>query len=84
MKSDSEELEHVILAFGDDDTEKESTRSGIVQRLKKKIAGMTRIRKGLTVDSGAADHVMPIGWLILLTVLQSVGSKCGLHCVAAD
>ena len=45
---------------------------------------LEKIKKGLTVDSGAADHVMPIGWLILLKVLSSVGSRCGLHYVAAD
>ena len=40
----------------------------------------------MTVDSGAADHVIPIGWLptILFAVMQSIWSKAGLHYVAAN
>ena len=42
------------------------------------------MRKGLTVDSGAADHVMPAGWLSFLRVRPSAGSRSGLHYVAAN
>ena len=36
------------------------------------------------MDSGAAAHIMPIGWLILLTVMKSLGFLSGLYYVAAD
>ena len=45
---------------------------------------MVKVRKGLTVDSGAADHVMPIGWLLMVLVVKSLGSIRGLHYVATD
>ena len=45
---------------------------------------MVKIKKGLTVDSGAADHVMPISWLLMFLVVKSIGSIRGLHYVAAD
>ena len=58
----------------------------LVEKIKKKLSGMMKVRRGLTVDSGAADHVIPIGWLptILFAVMQSIGSKAGLHYVAAN
>ena len=77
-------FEPFLLAFGDDSTGQEELDLSLAQKIRKHISGMTRIRKGLTVDSGAADHVMPVGWLILLAVLQSVGQRMGLHYVAAD
>ena len=46
--------------------------------------GMVKVRKSLTVDSGAADHVMPIGWLLMFLAVKSFGSIRGLHYVAAD
>ena len=45
---------------------------------------MIRIRKGLTVDSGAADHVMPIGWLAWILVVASLASLRGIHYVSAN
>ena len=36
------------------------------------------------MDLGAANHVMPIGGLILLTVMRSLASLRGLHYVEAD
>ena len=36
------------------------------------------------MDSGAADHVMPIGWLLMLLVVKALGSIRRLHHVAAD
>ena len=45
---------------------------------------MIEVRKGLTIDSGAADHVMPLGWLTWIIVMASAGSLRGLHYVAAS
>ena len=38
----------------------------------------------MTVDSGAPDHVMPIGWIAFLATTVSAGSLHRLHCVAAN
>ena len=73
-----------LLAFGDGVEVENDTDLSLAQKLGKKIMNMVRIRKGLTVDSGAADHVMPIGWLVMFIVMASLGSKRGLHYVAAD
>ena len=42
------------------------------------------VNKGFTVDSGAAAHVMPRGWIAWLTVLASWGLRNGVHYVAAN
>ena len=52
--------------------------------LKAKLEKILRIRKGLTVDSGAADHVMPLGWLTWILTTASLGSLRGLHYVSAS
>ena len=71
--------QHIELnTFGDED------KPGMIQRIKRKIAGMSRIRRGLTVDSGAADHVMPAGWFIGMIIVQSIGLIRGLMYVAAN
>ena len=62
----------------------EEKRKPFAMRLQEKIATLVRVRKGLTVDSGAADHVMPAGWLSFLRIRPSAGSKSGLHYVAAN
>ena len=54
------------------------------QRLKEKLASMIWIGKGLTVDIGAADHVMPLGWLAWMLVVASLGSLRGVHYVSAN
>ena len=36
------------------------------------------------MDSGAAESVIPRGWLPQVTVTESEGSKAGLHYVAAN
>ena len=51
--------------------------------------GMVKMRKGRTVDSGAADHVMPISRLlmfvvVMFVVVKSIGLIQGLQYVAAD
>ena len=53
-------------------------------KLKKRLQSMIKIKKGFTIDSGAADHVMPMGWLTWLIVVASAGSRRGLHYVAAS
>ena len=80
-------LDRYILSFGDEqkqEYESEDRPLSLAERLRKKISSMVKIRKGLTVDSGAADHVMPVGWLIMFIVLKSIGSIKGVHYVAAD
>ena len=56
----------------------------IAQKVKRKLMNMVKIKKGLTVHSGAADHVTPIGWLLMFLVVKSLGMIRGLHYVAAD
>ena len=73
-----------LMAFADGVEVEADADLSLAQKLSKKIMNMVRIRKGLTVDSGAADHVMPIGWLVMFIVMASLGSKRGLHYVAAD
>ena len=48
------------------------------------IRKMFSVNKGFTVDSGAAAHVMPRGWITWLVVLASWGSRNGVHYVAAN
>ena len=52
-----EQLDEDILGLGDSEPKKKT----IAERLRGKIASMAKVKKGLTVDSGAADHVMPPG-----------------------
>ena len=62
----------------------EGESAGSLARLKAKLEKMVKVRKGLTVDSGAADHVMPIDWLTWIVVTSSMGSIRGLHYVSAS
>ena len=75
----------ILAAFGnesgDDGTEKSLS---IAQKVTRKLMDVVKIKKGLTVESGAADHVMPIGWLLMFLVVKSIGPIRGLHYVAAD
>ena len=75
------EFDHVILSLDGNEND-----LSIAQNIRKKLAGIIKIRRGLTVDSGAADHAIPIGWLpaLLFAVMQSIGSRSGLHYVAAN
>ena len=77
-------VDHFLMAFSDDEPEAVEKELSLAERLRAKIARMIKVRKGLTVDSGAADHVMPVGWLLMLLVVKSLGSIRGLHYVAAD
>ena len=54
------------------------------EKLRMRIQNMIKVRKGFTIDSGAADHVMPIGWLAWILVVASLGQLKGLHYVSAS
>ena len=62
----------------------ETSRESFLSKLKRKSASMIQNKKGLTIDSGAADHVMPLGWLAWILMVASAGSLRGLHYVAAS
>ena len=62
----------------------EPKQQSFAQRLKDRIACMTKVRRGLTVDSGAADHVLPISWLTWIVLMASAGSMKGLHYISAS
>ena len=64
--------------------EKESVKKTLGQRIKEKIKTMIKIRRGFTVDSGAADHVMPLGWLAWILVTASLGSISGVNFISAN
>ena len=45
---------------------------------------MCAIPTGFTIDSGAAEHVIPKGWATSVPTRASVGSMRGVHYVAAN
>ena len=49
-----------------------------------KLAGMFRVRRGLTVDSGAADSVYPRSWVRAALIMISKGMREGLNYIAAS
>ena len=55
-----------------------------VRKTKSLLKRLIKLKRGLTIDSGAADHVMPSGWLPWLKARPSAGSVKGLHYVAAN
>ena len=65
-------------------TEKETVKKTLGQKLQEKLKSMIRIRRGFTVDSGAADHVMPLGWLAWIIVTASLGSLSGVNFISAN
>ena len=64
--------------------EKKTNQLTLAERLRRIIQGMIKIRRGSAIDSGAADHVMPIGWFAWTLIVASVGSLRGPHHVAAS
>ena len=56
-------------------------RDELVNNLRRKLV---KIRRGLTIDSGAADHVIPMNWIKGMKVVPSPGSRRGVHYVAAS
>ena len=59
--------------------EDESKQQPFARRLQDRIVSMMKVRRGLTVDRGAADHVLPTSWLTWMVLMASVGSLSGLH-----
>ena len=55
-----------------------------VRRAAKNIAHMWAVPRGFTVDSGAADHVIPFGWIRFIEMVASMGSLAGVHYIAAN
>ena len=82
--------EEDISAVGVADTKKTSGRPlahdelSLAERLKRRIQGMIKIRRGFTIDSGVADHVMPKGRLAWILIVASAGSRRVLHYVAGS
>ena len=54
-----------------------------LKRLAEKLKRMWTIPRGLVIDSGAATHVIPKGWLSSIPAEPSAGSKKGIHYIAA-
>ena len=82
--------EEYVSAVGVADLKKTKGRSlahdelSLAERLKKIIQGMIKVRRGFTIDSGAADHVMPIRRLAWILIVASAGSRRWLHYAAAS
>ena len=74
----------LLLLFGDESPNTPEQNLSLAQKLRKHVMGMVKIRRSPTMDLGAANHVMPIGGPILLTVMKSLGFLSGLHYVEAD
>ena len=52
----------ILAAFGNESGDNSTEKSlSFAQKVKRKLMDMVKIKKGLAVDSGGADHVMPIG-----------------------
>ena len=64
--------------------EAEKVKKSIGRRLQEKLASMIRIKRGFTIDSGAADHVIPLGWLAWIVVTASRGSLAGMNFISAN
>ena len=50
-----------------------------MRSLKEKLSSMVRVRRGFTVDSGVAAHMLPAFWLIWIILMVSAGFLRGLH-----
>ena len=82
---DDDVLNQIIASLVNESEDEATEKSlSLAQKLKRKPMGIVEVRKGLTVDSGAADHATPIGWLLMFLVVKLLGSIRGLHYVAAD
>ena len=73
-----------IGPLGDSVTTCQLTWSRRVTLVRDRISKMWTVKRGITVDSGAADHVMPIGWIAFLVKMVSARSLRALHYVAAN
>ena len=63
---------------------KKLTWSEKVRRTPSLLKTLTKLRRGITIDSGAADHVMPSGWIPWIRTKPSAGSIRGLPSVVAN
>ena len=52
--------------------------------IRKYLEKYWKVKRGLTIDSGAAEHVIPRGWVKFLKVMSSAGSRAGVQYVAAN
>ena len=77
--------EQDILEFGD--PKHDSRRKTWAERCREARAAidkMFQVNRGFTVDSGAADHVIPFGWINFIEVLQGIAARMGITYVAAS
>ena len=63
---------------------KEKEKIFVKTSIRELLARMFRAKRGLTVDSGAADSVYPRSWVRKALVMISRGMRAGLHYVAAS
>lgn len=61
-----------------------SAGQNTARRTKAILKGLIQLKRGITIGSGAAHHVMPSGWLPWIKTRPSAGSKRGLRYVAAS
>lgn len=78
------EMEQDLLMADDVKPKKRKTWAARVKEAKNKIAAMFQVQRGFTVDSGAADHVIPKGWVAFVRILESLGSRMGVTYIAAN
>ena len=77
--------EQDILEFGDPKHDRNrKTWAERCREARTLIAKMFQVNRGFTVDSGAADHVIPFGWIKFIEVLQGIGSRMGVTYIAAS
>ena len=77
--------EQDILEFGDPKHDrKRKTWAERCREGRALVANMFQVNRGFTFDSGAADHVIPFGWIKFIEVLQGIGSRMGVTYVAAS
>ena len=73
-----------LLTFDQPGIKKRKTWATRVKEAKQTIMKMFAIQRGFTVDSGAADHVIPRGWIAFIHILESIGSRMGVTYIAAN
>ena len=77
-------MEQEIMVVSEDKTKKRKTWAARVKEAKDKVTSMFQVHRGFTVDSGAADHVIPRGWIGFVEIVESIGSRMGVTYVAAN
>ena len=78
--------EKALLTFADKWKQKGASKTSKLwakKSVRDRLASMFRIRRGITVDSGAADSVYPRSWVRSALIMISQGMRMGLHYVAA-